>query len=431
MSTGPAPIRVVVVGAGFGGLRVAKSLAGDERFRVTLLDRRNHHLFQPLLYQVATAGLSPSEIAVPARSVLAGSNNVDVRLAEVRGVDLAGRVVKSDQGEFSYDRLVLACGAQHSYFGHEEWEPFAPGLKTLEQATEIRRRILVAFEQAENEPDAGKRRFYQTFVVVGGGPTGVELAGTLGEINRYTVSRDYRRARSEDTSVYLVEAGARILPSFSEELAARGARDLAALGARVLARTLVTNVDARGVEVKDAAGAVSRIEAATVIWAAGVQPSLLGKALGVPLDRQGRVIVAADLSLPGHPEVFVIGDQAHFEDGPRVLPGVAPVAMQQGRHVATNLRLDREGRAREPFRYFDKGQMATVGRNRALVEMGDWKLVGWFAWVAWLFVHILYLIDFRNRLLVLTQWFWSYVTFHRGARLILSKEWRSFGKGDS
>lgn len=429
------PLKVVVVGGGFGGLRLTKALAGDARVQVTLLDRRNHHLFQPLLYQVATASLSPAEIAVPMRSVLNGATNVDVRLAEVTGLDLDGRRVQTDHGDFAYDRLVLACGAQHSYFGREDWETFAPGLKTLEQATEIRRRVLNAFEEAENTEDAVRRRFYQTFVVVGGGPTGVELAGAFAEINRFALGGDFRRVRPDETRVFLLEAGPRILPSFPESLAARAVRDLSSLGVSVLTSTRVTNVDAEGVEVQAAAPvagaalpAPTRLAASTIVWAAGVQPSPLNRLLGVGLDRQGRVPVGADLSLAGRPEVFVLGDQAHFEQAGQVLPGVATVAMQQGSYLARTLRRDARGQPREPFRFKDKGQMATIGRSRGIVDSRGLRVTGWLAWMMWLLVHIYYLIDFRNRLIVLLQWAWSYATYGRGARLILSKEWRSFGK---
>jgi len=344
---------------------------------------------------------------------------------EVRAVALAGRRVVTDRGDFLYDRLVLACGATHSYFGKEEWEPVAPGLKTLEQATEIRRRVLQAFEEAENASVPELAAFHQSFVVVGAGPTGVELAGTLGEINQFSISGDFRRLSPKDTRIYLIEAGPRILPSFSEALGARARRDLESLGVEVLTGTKVLGIDDKGVDVEGAR--TGRIRAATVLWAAGVQASPINRRLGLALDRAGRVPVGEDLSLAGHPEVFVIGDQAHREQDGKTLPGVAPVAMQQGAFVARALRAELESRPRGVFRYRDKGQMATIGRSRAVAEVGPLRMTGWLAWMAWLFVHILYLLDFRNRFFVLLEWTWSYVSFRRGARLILSKAWRSFG----
>ncbi|TPV93734.1 MAG: NAD(P)/FAD-dependent oxidoreductase [Myxococcales bacterium FL481] len=414
---------VVIVGGGFAGLEVAKRLAGCPGLRVTLIDRRNHHLFQPLLYQVAMAGLSPAEIAVPIRSLLRDANNVRVIAAEVTGVALDARTVHGDFGTLLYDYLVLATGAQHAYFGHDEWEAHAPGLKTVEQATEIRRRVLTAFELAERETDATRRRQYLTFVVVGGGPTGVELAGALGEMSRYTLTRDFREIDPKLTRIMLIEAGSRILPSFSESLSSRATRDLERLGVQVWTGSRVTDVNATGVRVGD-----ERIAAATVLWAAGVQASALGRSLGLPCDRQGRVHVEADTSLADHPEVFIAGDLAHFatENGP--LPGVATVALQQGRFIANTIRDELEGRQRGSFRYFDKGQMATIGRRRAICESYGVKLTGFAAWVAWLLVHIYYLTGFRNRLFVLLSWAWSYLTFARGARLIVGKRWQSYGE---
>ncbi len=412
--------RVVIVGAGFAGLNAAQVLGGDPAVEVTVLDRRNHHLFQPLLYQVATAGLSPADISAPIRSVLAGHANVDVHLAEVDRVDLEARIVYAGESEVPYDYLLLACGATHSYFGHDGWEEHAPGLKTLEQATEIRRRVLTAFELAEVERDRERRRELLTFVVVGGGPTGVELAGALGELSRHTLWREFRHVDPRSTRVILVEGGPRILSSFAPELSAAAQRDLERLGVTVWTDTRVTKVDAHGVQ----AGA-ERVQARTVLWAAGVRASPLNLVFGLQLDAAGRVTVAPDLSVPGRPEVFVVGDQARFEDEHGVVPGLAPAAIQQGKLAAKNILADVRGRGREPFVYFDKGTMATIGRARAVAESHSFKLQGFVAWLAWCFIHILYLIGFRNRLLVLLQWVWSYVRFKRGARLILHREWHS------
>ena len=413
--------RVVIVGGGFGGLNAAKALDGKKGVFVEIIDRRNHHLFQPLLYQVATAGLSPAEIAVPIRSQFSRSKNVEVRLANVERVDRAARVLHTDSGQVPYDYLVLACGSKHSYFGHPEWEEYAPGLKTLEQATEIRRRVLLAFELAERETNAEKQKQLLTFVVVGAGPTGVELAGALGEISRHTLSRDFRHIDPARTRVILIEAGPRILASFSEKLARHAARDLEQMGVQIWTSSRVTQVSAEGVRLGG-----EEVSASTVLWAAGVQPSSLGKTLGVELDRVGRVPVQADLSLAGDARVFVIGDQAACAgaDG-QSLPGLAPVAMQQGRWAAKNILSDITGRPREPFIYLDKGQMATIGRKRAVAQAGKIAFTGFTAWMAWLLVHIYYLIGFKNRFFVLLNWAWAYLTFSRGARLIVQKEWRS------
>jgi NADH dehydrogenase len=409
---------VVVVGGGFGGLSVARALGGKRGVDVTLIDRRNHHLFQPLLYQVATAGLSPAEIAAPIRGILARHRNVRVLLGNVTDIDLTAKKLTFGATNLSYDALVLACGAKHSYFGHPEWEEYAPGLKTLEQATEIRRRILLAFELAETEIDPEIQKELLTFVIVGGGPTGVELAGAIAEISRTSLRRDFRRIRPERTRVILIEAGPRVLATFAESLSRRAARDLEGLGVQIWTSTRVTQVDGEGVTLGK-----ERLRARTVIWAAGVQPSSLSRKLGITLDPSGRVPVNADLSLSGFPDVFVIGDQAYFPDRKGgSLPGVAPVAIQQGRHVAKML-LHPEKRG--PFHYVDKGMMATVGRKRAVVESAGLKWGGFFAWITWLVVHIYYLIGFRNRLFVVMQWAWAYLTFRRGARLIVNKDWRS------
>lgn len=413
--------RVIVVGGGFAGLAAAKKLGRDEDLEVLVLDRRNHHLFQPLLYQVALAGLSPAEIAFPIRSVFRKYPRVSVLMAEVKRVEPAARKVITDIGEHTYDYLVLACGSEHSYFGHDEWEDFAPGLKTIEQAIEIRRRVLWAFERAEAESDPEKIRKWLTFLVIGGGPTGVELAGAIGEITRYTLKRDFRRINPRHTRVVLIEAGPRILAAFPEDLAARAARDLQSLGVEIRTSARVTDVKEKVVQVDG-----KPLDACTVIWAAGVRPSPLNGQLGAELDRGGRVKVGPDLALLHHPEIFVAGDQAWATDTEgKPLPGLAPVAMQQGRFVARQIRREVDGKPREPFRYVDKGQMATIGRKRAIAVSGKLHLHGFIAWLAWLLVHVYYLIGFRNRLLVLWNWTYSYVTLRRGARLITARDWHS------
>lgn len=415
------PKKVVIVGGGFAGLNAAKRLGGRSGVEVVLVDRRNHHLFQPLLYQVAMAGLSPADIAVPIRSLLSQFKNVVVLQGDVRGVDLSARILTTDFGTLSYDYLVLACGARHSYFGHAEWEEYAPGLKTLEEATEIRRRVLASFEEAERNPNPEERKRQLTFAVVGGGPTGVELAGAIGEMTRFTLARDFRNIDAKLARIILIEAGPRILPMFSPEQSARATRDLEHLGVQVWTSSPVTHIDGDGLE----AGR-ERIRAATVLWAAGVEASPLGRSLGLVPDRQGRVPVEPDLSVAGHAEVFVAGDMAHCKDrNGSPLPGIAPVALQQGRYIANTIMADLAGKPRRPFHYLDKGQMATIGRSRAVLEIGKFRMAGWFAWCAWLIVHIYYLTGFRNRILVVMQWAWSYMTFRRGARLIVNKEWRS------
>ena len=424
-----APKKIVIVGGGFGGLAAAKILAQSKAdIEVTIIDQHNYHLFQPLLYQVAMAGLSPGEIAVPIRTVLSGYRKARSLLGKVLAVDRTNKLVKTDFGELPYDYLILSCGSQHSYFGHENWEPFAPGLKSLEQATEVRRRVLSSFEAAERTTDPEEERKLLTFVVVGGGPTGVELAGSLGEISRFTLRKDFRHIDPRRTRVILIEAGPRLLAAFDESLSESAKTELESLGVTVWTNMRVTEINSDGVRLGN-----EFVRAATVIWAAGVKPSELNAGLGAELDRIGRVMVSPDLSLPGQPDVFVIGDQAHFAHTKdhKPLPGLAPVAMQQGRHVAKVILNDLKGKAREPFEYFDKGQMATIGRRKAVVEVGKIKFTGFFAWITWLVVHIFYLISFRNRLIVLLQWSWSYFTYRRGAQLILSKDWRSFTDGES
>lgn len=418
------PKRVVIVGGGFAGINCAKKLGNRPEVEVLVVDRRNHHLFQPLLYQVAMAGLSPAEIAAPIRGMLARFRNIRVLQAEVTSVALDQRKVVTTRGDFDYDYLVLAAGAQHSYFGHDEWEVNAPGLKTIEQATEIRRRVLSAFERAESEKDPDEQRALLTFVVVGGGPTGVELAGAIGEMSRYTLASDYRNIDPARTRIILVEAGERILPSFATDLTARATKDLEKLGVEVWTKRRVLDITDTGVTVD-----AEFIPTRTALWAAGVQASDIGKQLGVELDRQGRVPVRPELTVEGHEEVFVAGDQAHTTgpDG-KPLPGVATVAIQQGSYIAKALLARIAAKPVEPFSYWDKGQMATIGRSRAILQSGALKMTGFLAWLAWLVVHIYYLSSFRNRVIVLFQWAWSYVTFARGARLVVEKNWRSYGR---
>lgn len=417
-----APKHVVIIGGGFGGLTAAKILGKYSKLQITLIDRRNHHLFQPLLYQVAMAGLSPAEIAMPIRAILSRFRNTEVLLGEVSSVDMTKKEVHTNLGKHSYDYLILACGTKHSYFGNEQWEPLAPGLKTLEQATEIRRRVLMAFELAEGESNKEKQKSALTFVVVGGGPTGVELAGAIGEISRYTLTKDFRNIDSNRTRIVLIEAGPRILASFSEKTSQSATRSLEKLGVQVWTDSRVSEISPHGVRVGD-----EFLQANTVLWAAGVKPSSLNKTLGVPLDKQGRIIVQKDLSIANHPEVFAVGDQAFFgEDGQRGLPGLAPVAIQQGRQAAKNIvRLWRQ-QPTQAFHYIDKGQLATIGRRIAVLEIGGLRMHGFTAWLVWLLVHIYYLIGFKNRLFVFFQWAWHYFSYSRGARLILNKEWRFY-----
>lgn len=406
--------RVVIVGGGFGGLTLARSL-GRVPVRVTVIDRTNHHLFQPLLYQVATAALAAPDISYPIRSVLRRQPRTDVLLGEVTRVDLAARQITLADGDcIGYDYLVLAPGARHSYFHHPEWERLAPGLKTLEDAGEIRRRILLAFEQAERHPD------HLTFVVVGGGPTGVELVGAIAEVSRFTLRRDFRRVVPEKARILLLEGGPRILPGYPPSLSERAARHLTRLGVEVRTGALVSKVEAGGVQVGD-----QFIPATAVIWAAGNAASPLLRELGAPLDAQGRVIVESDCSLPGHPDVFVLGDAAVYRHQPgyEALPATSPVAMQMGRYVARTIRRELSGAPRIPFRYRNKGQLAVIGRGFAVADFGWLRVSGFPAWLLWVFVHIFYLIGFRSRVLVMFEWAWSYLTLSRGARVITG-EWR-------
>jgi len=416
--------RVVIVGGGFGGIEAARALA-DAPVEVLMIDRRNYHLFQPLLYQVATAALNPSDIAAPIRRVFRRQRNVNVLLAEVTAVDLARRQVRIDQLPVAYDHLVLAAGSTHSYFGHDEWEQRAPGLKTIDDATEIRRRFLLAFEAAEMEADDESRKASLTFVVVGGGPTGVELAGAMTEIARNIIPPDFRHVDTRTARVILIEGLPRVLPGMPERCSADALEQLRSLGVEVMLETRVTDVHADGVHCGD-----TFVAAHNVFWAAGVKASPLGETMGVELDRAGRVKVAADLSVPGHPEVFVVGDQAAVEDpdnGGQV-PGVAQGALQAGRFVGGLLRRELEARAagteppaRPRFRYHDKGSLATIGRNKAVAAIGSVRLRGLVAWLIWAGVHVLFLVNFRSKLAVATSWLWTYLFHDRGARLITGR----------
>lgn len=412
---------VAIVGAGFAGLQAAKSLADQENVFVILIDQRNHHLFQPLLYQVATAGLNPSDIAVPIRAQFSENRNVEVHMAKVQGADLNQKLLRFQNNELEYDYLILACGARHSYFGKDEWESSAPGLKTLEQATEIRRRILLAFENAENEFDEEKRKSYLTFVIVGGGPTGVELAGAIADISRTVMVKDFKHIRPESAQVILLEAGDTILKSFDPKLSNRAVQDLQKLGVKVRTHARVELINSEGVQI----AGEEFINAKTVIWAAGVQAAPFEISPSVKTDRAGRIEVESDFSVPGHPDSFVVGDMASFHVDPKnILPGLAPVAIQSGKHVARTILRSLKGKPREPFHYLDKGQMATIGKKSAIGEAGGVKFTGFIAWIAWLFIHIFYLIGFRNRVSVLLQWAWNYLFAKRGSRLITEKEWR-------
>jgi NADH dehydrogenase len=416
----PTP-HVLVIGGGFGGLHTARALR-KAPVRITLVDRSNHHLFQPLLYQVATASLAPSDIAEPIRSILRKQANVAVRLAEVTSIDLSGKSVDlltpdGTTEKLGWDKLVLAAGASHSYFGNDQWARYAPGLKTLGDAFEIRRRVLAAFERAEWAPDPVTRNALLTFVVIGGGPTGVELAGALAEIAFWTLRRDFRNIETVKARVILVEAASDVLGGFVPELRERAREQLKGLGVDVWLNKRVTGIDPHGVQLGN-----ERIEAGTVLWAAGVQGEPVAKTLGVELDRAGRVAVGPDCSVPGHPDAFVIGDLAKFvpDGSDKALPGVAQVAMQMGDFVGAAIRGDLDGKARGTFAYNDKGSLATIGRSKAVADLGWIKLSGWFAWFVWAFVHVLFLVGFRNRALVMTKWATAWFTYERASRLIWS-----------
>jgi NADH dehydrogenase len=411
----PSPLpRIVIIGGGFGGLSAAKAL-GRAPVSVTLVDRRNHHLFQPLLYQVATAGLGAIDIAEPIRRILRRQANMTVLLAEATRIDVTAREVVLAGGErLPYDFLIVAAGAGHAYFGHDEWEPHAPGLKTIDDALEIRRRILRAFERAELAEGDAERRFWLTITIVGGGPTGAELAGAIAELARHTLARDFRRFDPAETRILLVEAGERILPTYPESLSRKAQMQLERLGVEVRTGATVTAVDAGGVDLGE-----EHVPTGTVLWAAGVAASPLGASLGVPLDGQGRVVVEPDLSIPHHPEVTVIGDLASVTGVGGTVPAVAPAALQMGRHAAAGILYRIDGGAPEPFRYVDRGSMATLGRKAAVAVIRRVHVWGFAAWLSWLFVHILFLVGFRNRAVVLFEWARSYLTYSRSARLIL------------
>jgi NADH:ubiquinone reductase (H+-translocating) len=430
-NTTPSLPHLIIVGGGFGGLYAAKAL-GRTPVRITLIDRRNFHLFQPLLYQVATGGISPGEIASALRSVLSRQKNTRVMAAEVVDIDPAAKKVclreidaaaNTSAGSLEYDLLILATGAEYHYFGHDEWAAVAPGLKTLEDALNIRRRIFHAFEAAEWETDPVRRRALLTFAIVGGGPTGVELAGALGELAQYTLRHDFRNINPADARILLLEGMGRILTEYPPALSERARADLEALGVTVMTNTLLQNIEGDTVTLKQG-DELEKVPAHTVLWAAGIRASQLGQVMaertGASLDRLGRIVVEPDLTIAGYPDIFVIGDLAHFaqQDG-QPLPGVAPVAMQQGNYVARLIRARLRGKDLAPFRYQDKGHLAVIGRNAAVADFGFLQLKGFLAWLIWVFVHILYLVEFENRVLVMVQWGWSYFTRARGARLIV------------
>ena len=416
--------QVVILGGGFGGLYAAKALKKAPA-QITVLDRRNFHLFQPLLYQVATGSLSPGDIASPLRRVLHSQQNTRVLLGEAVDLDADRRRVILADGEIEYDTLIVATGSTDSYFGHDDWQPRAPGLKTIEQATEIRSKILYAFEAAEKEPDPERQRAWLTFVIVGAGATGVELAGALGEVAHEMLHRDFHSIDSTKAEILLLEGGARVLPAYPADLSAKAEASLIRLGVTPRTNVMVTGIDETGVTVKTSGGA-DRINARTIIWAAGVRASSFGDVLkqraGAQLDRGGRVMVGADLSLPGHPEILVLGDLAHFEQDGKMLPGVAPVAMQQGGYVAKLIRKRLSGDASDNFRYFDKGSLAVIGRASAVADIHGLHISGVLAWLTWLFVHLMYLVEFSNRVLVFIQWGFLYLTYNQGARLITGRE---------
>jgi NADH dehydrogenase len=410
---------VVIIGGGFAGLYLARGLA-KAPVRVTVIDRKNHHLFQPMLYQVASAALNPAEIAVPIRSVLRNQRNADVVMGVVSRIDLEGKQIELDaDGSISYDYLVVATGLETSYYGKDRWEPLAPGLKSVEDALSIRERVLRAFEEAEREKDPVRRHALLTFVVVGGGPTGVEMAGAIAELRRYALARDFRHIDPREATVMLLEGGPKILPSYPDDLSATAKHELRALGVEVRTEMLVNDIQPGYVQ---AAGWT--IPTNTVVWAAGMKGTSLLTSLGAPLDGLGRVVVEKDCSLPGHPEVFVLGDAAHFEDEKfgDVLPPIAQPAIQQGKHTARNIVADLQQKPRKPFSYFDKGQLAVIGRGQAVADIWRFHFGGFLAWMIWAVVHIAFLVGHRNRVIVMLQWWWAYTTFHRGARLITGRE---------
>lgn len=411
---------VVIVGGGFAGLSAAKAFAKTPKVHVILVDQRNYHLFQPLLYQVATAGLNPSDIAVPIRAQFSESDNVEVHLGKAHAVNLKEKTIRIDNIDLRFDYLILACGAQHSYFGHPEWEDFAPGLKTLEQATEIRRRILLAFEKAENELDLEKQKNLLTFAVVGGGPTGVELAGAIADISRTVLVRDFKRIDPSQSRVLLIEAGPRILSSFTEKLSQRAQQDLHQMGVEIRCQSRVEKIDADGIQI-----GTEHVPAKTVFWAAGVQASRIQFSESIELDRAGRVKVNNDFSVPGFPEIFVVGDMCSKEiEAGKILPGLAPVAKQSGQYVAQVIKKRIEHVPTSSFRYLDKGQMATIGKKRAIAQFKSFQIAGVLAWLAWLFIHVFYLVGFKNRISVMSEWVWSYIFSKRSSRLITERNWK-------
>ncbi len=411
---------VIIIGGGFAGLAAAKVFADEPEVHVTLLDKRNHHLFQPLLYQVATAGLNPADIAVPIRAQFSKVSNVEVHLAQAQKIDLKEKNVVLEKGVLAYDYLIVCCGAEDSYFGHDSWEDFAPGLKSIEQATEIRRRLLLAFEEAENCTDEETQKALLTFVIVGGGATGVELAGAIADLSRTVLVQDFKKINPADAQVILVEAGPRLLPAFKEVLSQRVVEDLIQLGVQVKTSTLVEEIGKDGVRV-----GAELIRSRNVIWAAGVKASSLEFFPEIAKEKSGKVRVTESFSLSDYPEVFVIGDMAAFKlNEKQWLPGLAPAAIQAGRYVAKNILNRLRGNSSAPFRYIDKGQMATIGKHLAVGQFANITFTGYFAWLAWLFVHIFYLIGFKNRAFVLIQWTWSYLFSKRGARLITRRDWK-------
>jgi NADH:ubiquinone reductase (H+-translocating) len=416
--------RVLIIGGGFGGLAAAAGLK-NAPVQTTLIDRCNYHLFQPLLYQVATGSLSPANIASPLRNILKRQKNAHVLLAEAIGIDAKNRRVILSDGAIEYDTLVIATGSSHQYFGHAEWEKFAPGLKTIEDATDMRRRILLAFEAAEREPDPEKLRAWLTFVIVGAGPTGAELAGALGEIANDTLKNDFRDIDPAKSRIILVEGADRVLPTYPEKLSAAARRMLERLGVTVRVGAIVTGVQGHSVTIREG-DRTEEIPTRTILWAAGVLASPLGRSLaeavGAPLDKSSRVLVEPDLSIPGHPEIFVVGDLANFSHQTgHPLPGVAQPAIQQGRYVARLIKKRLKGKRGKPFHYFDKGNLATIGRGAAVADLNWLRLSGWPAWLIWIFIHLLYIVEFQNRLLILLQWGWMYITYDRSARLITGK----------
>ncbi|MGA1845699.1 NAD(P)/FAD-dependent oxidoreductase [Deferribacter abyssi] len=406
--------KVVIIGAGFGGLNTAKVLSKNKKLKITIIDKKNHHLFQPLLYQVATAGLNESDIAYPIRSIFRNYKNVNVYKETVVDFDFNSKIVITDSNKHSYDYLIISCGTVENYFGKNNWVKYAPTLKNLSHAQQLRNKILNAFELAEKTNDDNERKKYLTFVIIGGGPTGVELAGAIGEMTRFTLAKDFRNIDPRLSRIILIEATNKILPTFDHKLINKAVKDLESLGVQVWTKSMVTEIDDNGVRIGN-----EILESATIIWAAGIKANPLTEKIPGKKDKMGRIIVNKDLSLENYPNVFVIGDLAHFEQNGKVLPGIAPVAMQQGKFVAKLILSEVKGKKRTTFKYFDKGQMATIGRSKAIAEIKNLKLSGFIAWVTWILVHIMYLTGFKNRIFVILQWAWSYLTLKKGARLII------------